>query len=226
MALGGKVGKTVSANEQTEADTILGAERLKALQDACPDGAIQYIRKMVKAALPREGGEELLYVICMTEEGSRRLLNAQYLQIDTSFKRIVGFYEFEVACVDRNANTSELSLHSSGLVFTQPFTLGVTFCRVFLNSQTATAHQTIMHELEDIVFEDTGKRLQWRHLHATSVNETSGMILQVTADQHSGQAKGKRLLRFYPVYEAYLLVRIGPLLPGHRAKAGGKTRPA
>ena len=45
-------------------------------------------------------------IICMTQEGSKRLLGAQYLQSDMAFKRIVGFYEFELAAVDRISNTS------------------------------------------------------------------------------------------------------------------------
>lgn len=42
----------------------------------------------------------------MTQEGSKRLLSAQYLQSDMAFKRVVGFYEFELAAVDRISNTS------------------------------------------------------------------------------------------------------------------------
>ena len=45
-------------------------------------------------------------IICMTQEGSKRLLDTQYLQSDMAFKRIVGFYEFELAAVDRISNTS------------------------------------------------------------------------------------------------------------------------
>ncbi|KAG6820196.1 hypothetical protein H0H92_001964, partial [Tricholoma furcatifolium] len=48
---------------------------------------------------------EVKMVICMTKEGSRRLLGAQYLQSDIGFKRVVSFYEFELACLDREANT-------------------------------------------------------------------------------------------------------------------------
>jgi len=51
-------------------------------------------------------GDEVWIIICMTREGSERLLGAQYLQSDMAFKRIVGFYEFELAAVDRISNTS------------------------------------------------------------------------------------------------------------------------
>ncbi|KAG6874677.1 hypothetical protein C0992_007001 [Termitomyces sp. T32_za158] len=90
---------------------------------------------------------------------------------DIGFKRVVGFYEFELACLDRDANTSMI------------------FCRVFLNRQSAAAHERLFHEIKDIVKIDTGRALQWHHLHGDSVDETEGMILQFAADQHAGQAK-------------------------------------
>jgi hypothetical protein len=46
-------------------------------------------------------------VICMTREGSQRLLHAQYLQSDMAFKHVVGFHEFELATMYRISNTSK-----------------------------------------------------------------------------------------------------------------------
>ena len=69
--------------------------------------------------------------------------------------------------------------------------VGFTFCHVFLNRQNAIAHQLVMQEIEEIVQVDTGQSLRWRHLHAQSIDEIDGMISQITADQHVGQAKGK-----------------------------------
>lgn len=69
--------------------------------------------------------------------------------------------------------------------------LGVIFCRVMVNRQTAIAHQRILEEVEDIVFQDTKKRLRWRHLHAETLHERNGLILQWVGDQHGGQAKGE-----------------------------------
>ncbi|KAJ6491498.1 hypothetical protein DFH09DRAFT_1105027 [Mycena vulgaris] len=100
-------------------------------------------------------------IICMSPEGSRWLLRAQYLQSDIGFKRIVGFLEFELACMDRDTNTS------------------VIFCRIYLNRQMAAAHQHIFQEIEALVRKDTGSNLSWRHLHGRHL-----------ADQHRGQAKG------------------------------------
>lgn len=43
--------------------------------------------------------------------------------------------------------------------------------------------------IEQIVKEDTGETLRWRHLHADNPDEFIG-ILHWGADQHGGQAKG------------------------------------
>lgn len=67
---------------------------------------------------------------------------------------------------------------------------GLIFCRVFLNRQTAVAHQMVFTAIHEIVYQDTGKHLRWRHLHANSIEDFQGMILQWGADQHRGQAKG------------------------------------
>lgn len=64
------------------------------------------------------------------------------------------------------------------------------YCRIYLNRQTAAAHQLVFRKIEEIVLEDTGRPLRWRHLHSTGINEAEG-VLQFTVDQHGGQAKGK-----------------------------------
>ncbi|KAJ7508004.1 hypothetical protein B0H11DRAFT_2218004 [Mycena galericulata] len=117
---------------------------------------------------------KLRIIICMTPEASRRLRSSgQYLQSDIGFKRIVGFKEFEVAGMERDANTS------------------IIFVRIFLNRMSALAHQRVFEEIEAIVLEDTGHHLRWHHLHASSAEDgLDCMILSWTADQHRGQAKG------------------------------------
>ncbi|KAJ6567673.1 hypothetical protein DFH09DRAFT_1314192 [Mycena vulgaris] len=112
-------------------------------------------------------------IICMAREGSERLQkNGAYIQSDIGFKRIVGFDEFEMASMDRDANTS------------------VIFCRVYLTRHTAAAHHHIFKEIQRIVEKDTGVKLLWRHLHASILGDFNGMILHWTADQHCGKAKG------------------------------------
>lgn len=45
--------------------------------------------------------------VCMFPEASRQLLQAQYLQSDIAFKRVVGFEEFELGSMDLASRTSE-----------------------------------------------------------------------------------------------------------------------
>ncbi|KAK7014634.1 hypothetical protein R3P38DRAFT_3205548 [Favolaschia claudopus] len=116
---------------------------------------------------------QLRIIICMSFEASRRLIrHSRYLQSDIAFQRIVDYLEFELACMDCDANTSLI------------------FCRVFLNRQTAVAHQLIFQAIHEIVYADTGHYLRWRHLRATSLDDYDGFVLQWGADQHRGQAKG------------------------------------
>ncbi|KAJ6467458.1 hypothetical protein DFH09DRAFT_1254258 [Mycena vulgaris] len=118
----------------------------------------------------------LRFVVCMGWEGSERLLQCQYVQSDIGFKRVVGFYEFELAGWERDAHTCEFT--------------AVVFCRIFLNRQTAVAHQKIIQAIENIVLEDMGRGLEWRHIHGAQINDYDGKILQWAGDQHAGQAKG------------------------------------
>jgi len=46
-------------------------------------------------------------VVCMSCNGSERLLQAQYLQSNMAFKHVVSFYEFELAAIDQPSNSSE-----------------------------------------------------------------------------------------------------------------------
>jgi hypothetical protein len=116
--------------------------------------------------------DTLRIVICMSKHSSKRLARAQYLESDIGFKRVIGFQEFELACLDRDANTT------------------VIFCRVYLNRQSAFAHHRVFQEIAKIVQQDTGQSLRWRHLHAQSLDDYDGMILHWAVDQHGGQAKG------------------------------------
>ncbi|KAJ6627414.1 hypothetical protein B0H10DRAFT_1779384 [Mycena sp. CBHHK59/15] len=124
---------------------------------------------------PAPKGEKLWIIVCMTPEASRRLVSSgQYLQSDIGFKRLVGFKEFEVASMERDANTS------------------IIFCRIYLNRMTTAAHQRVFEEIEAIVLEDTKTCLKWHHLHVLSPEDSfSNMILSWAGDQHRGQAKGK-----------------------------------
>ena len=96
-----------------------GAIHLKAQQDLHVPHAEHYIRKIVEITDMRAEHDEdeplapgssniLRIVVCMSPEGSKRLLKAQYPSSDISFKRVANFYEFELACIDWESNTSEM----------------------------------------------------------------------------------------------------------------------
>ncbi|KAK6991975.1 hypothetical protein R3P38DRAFT_3226954 [Favolaschia claudopus] len=165
-----------------------GVHRLKQWQDTNLEPDQRYIRKIIEVSdFPLDEfdtdsdnpittgspASTLRIIICMSLAGSERLAKAQYILSDIAFSRIEEVLEFEMAAMDRIANTS------------------VVFLRVYLNRQTAAAHQLIFREIECVVGRDTGRSLQWRHLHATSATDVpQGMVLQWTCDQHGGQAKG------------------------------------
>lgn len=94
----------------------------KAQDDSLPIQS-HYIRRMIhltNVAIYEEDdsvtdgdNSDVYIVICMTSEGSRRLLEAQYIQSDMAFKRVVDYFEFEMATIDRINNTSMSDLSSS-----------------------------------------------------------------------------------------------------------------
>ncbi|KAJ7848159.1 hypothetical protein B0H14DRAFT_2583179 [Mycena olivaceomarginata] len=144
-----------------------GILHLKAQQDAQLPEHQRYIRVILElddhTLTPHEEDEEAPPSI----DKKTRIIS------DIGFKRIVGFDEFEIAAMDRDANTT------------------VVFCRVYVTRHTAAVHQRIFHEINQIVLHDTGRPQLWRHLHGTSTEDFSvGLILHWGADQHRGQAKG------------------------------------
>ncbi|KAF8991724.1 hypothetical protein BDZ89DRAFT_1173203 [Hymenopellis radicata] len=145
----------------------------------------QYIRKIIEVdgkdltvrsddecTQSSDREDNLKIIICMTRDQSRRLLKAQYLQCDISFKRIIGQREFILAGLDRNAN------------------MAITYCRVYMNRETAQAHCRVFLEIDNIVEVDTGSGLQWRHLYALDIKARDGYTLELIGDAHGGQACG------------------------------------
>jgi hypothetical protein len=95
---------------------------LKKKQDESLPVQSHYIRRMIHLTNvpvhdeddPVIDGDssDVYIVICMTNEGSQRLRKAQYIQSDMAFKRVVNYFEFEMATVDRINNTSMFVLSS------------------------------------------------------------------------------------------------------------------
>ncbi|KAK0464267.1 uncharacterized protein EV420DRAFT_1475775 [Desarmillaria tabescens] len=58
-----------------------------------------------------------------------------------------------------------------------------------MNSQSAVAHKFLFNQIRRIVFEDTGKDIQYHHLHSPNLSSHQG-ICHWGIDQDRGQAKG------------------------------------
>ncbi|KAK0473626.1 hypothetical protein IW261DRAFT_1423538 [Armillaria novae-zelandiae] len=111
----------------------------------------------------------------------------------------------------------------------------VVFCHVFLNWETAIAHQHVFSEIEKFVKQDTGQSLRWCHLHASMIDDYNHGILQWTADAHKGQAKGlglhlqtlaQRMPDTYDMHELdRLLCDLTPYDHLHHCISGGTFGP-
>ncbi len=101
----------------------IGLLHLKGEQDSLLEPKDRYLHAMIEIPVtllapdeddvpedqpPALALQPLEIAICMTSKASQRFVQAQYLQSDIGFKRIVGFYEFEIASMDRYSNTSAI----------------------------------------------------------------------------------------------------------------------
>jgi hypothetical protein len=98
-----------------------GVKDLKCKQDQLLSPEDHYIRRIIETPLSTtdldvhegdsgdlEGSKGTLQIIiCMSPDASKRLVKASYLQSDIGFKRVVGFYEFEIGALDRDNNASK-----------------------------------------------------------------------------------------------------------------------
>lgn len=101
--------------------SFLGLALLNKKQDELLNQELHYIRRMIhikdlpthEEDNPATDGDssDVRIVICMTCEGSQHLLSAQYVQSDMAFKRVVGYYEFELASIDHTHNASKVVFH-------------------------------------------------------------------------------------------------------------------
>ncbi|KAH6890216.1 hypothetical protein BKA70DRAFT_1234823 [Coprinopsis sp. MPI-PUGE-AT-0042] len=56
---------------------------------------------------PSASARSIRVVVCMSKQSRKRLLEARFVQCDTSFKRVAEFLEFELGGTDEHAKTSE-----------------------------------------------------------------------------------------------------------------------
>ncbi|KAF5366384.1 hypothetical protein D9758_009754 [Tetrapyrgos nigripes] len=127
-----------------------------------------------KGPVDPELGNVVRIAICMTREGSQRLASTQYLQSDIAFKRVIGYYEFELGALDRASNTY------------------ITFCRVYTTRKSAAVHSRILREIDDVLTTDVGRGLYFRHIHGTRSDDYGDgqFVLHWVVDEDRGQAKG------------------------------------
>ncbi|KAJ7587564.1 hypothetical protein C8J56DRAFT_890486 [Mycena floridula] len=159
---------------------------LKAQQDATTNPSQHYIRVIREYNWPgsiSEDYEELednmevmksrvfKLVLCMFPQRSWDLLDAQFIQSDISHKRIAGFKEFALLGLDRRTQTI------------------LPYCCLLVNSSSAEAHRLVFAAIREQVPQDTGKLLQYQHIHSSSLDDCVG-ILHWVMDQDQGQAKG------------------------------------
>ncbi|KAJ7580745.1 hypothetical protein C8J56DRAFT_1057692 [Mycena floridula] len=163
-----------------------GLMHLKKVEEATLDPSFHYIRCMKEMTWPQtvtgdfeeiEPNMEVTkshvfkLVLCMFPQRSFDLLDAQYVQSDISHKRIAGYKEF--VWIGFNRETQNI----------------MPYCRVFINSSSAEAHKIIFDVIREQVQADTGKLIQYRHIHSESLGVRKG-ILHWAMDQDGAQAKG------------------------------------
>ena len=126
-------------------------------------------------------------MICMSPMMSQQLMHSVRFSIDTSFKRLHGWEEFEIETWDNEhlrckSSTKNMSTCSHFLY------IAVVSARAFITSQSAEAHLILFRKIFEIATQDTKIPVQFLHIHG------SGFEV-IVADGHKGQALGKLVPR-------------------------------
>ncbi|KAF9512727.1 hypothetical protein BS47DRAFT_1393891 [Hydnum rufescens UP504] len=131
----------------------------------------KYIRRLVDYGL---GGTRLM--VSMFPEQSRWLQEASELMVDTSFKRLCGDWkEFTIDGYNSCLQTT------------------IMYVTVMVLKEDAETHRKMLHLIDDIVLEDTGRCLRFAHIHYDddiSQIPNSAYVAKdvIIADSHHGQA--------------------------------------
>lgn len=107
----GLPGELLLAINTTESrsPTLIGAVRLMIEQKMLPHEE-QYVRH-VETHQGKDGEDKFSLVICMLPSMSRQLMHAIRLSIDTSFKRLHGWEEFEIETWDADTKRCKFNIH-------------------------------------------------------------------------------------------------------------------
>ncbi|KZP27764.1 hypothetical protein FIBSPDRAFT_730391 [Athelia psychrophila] len=118
------------------------------------------------------GEKEFSLVVCILMSMSVQLMRAKRLSIDTSFKRLHGWEEFEIETWDADSKQS------------------VVGARAFTTSQTARAHFILLKRIFEIASSDTSLPVRFKHIHGDGFEAW-------IADAHKGQGLGVGLFCEY-----------------------------
>ncbi|KAF8576274.1 hypothetical protein K439DRAFT_1367727 [Ramaria rubella] len=123
----------------------------------------RYVHCVEEHKIPGEG--KIYIVICMFRAMSELLLKTKRPSIDTSFKRLHKWQEFEIEA------------------WFPEYLRSIVVACAFTTSQSAEAHRILFNRIFAIVHEDTGKTVQFRNIHSVGFDT-------FMADRHLGQALG------------------------------------
>ena len=147
----------------------------------------QYLRCVEQHNIP--GNNEFQLVICMTSRMSSLLIQAKRISINTSFKRVRGWQEFEIEGWDNTHQQCKFSF-SCGVFFVGDYmsnlVAAMTLARAFTTLQSADAHVILFRRIFEIAVMDAGTPVQFLHIHGMGIES-------VIADGHRGQALGRFL---------------------------------
>ncbi|KAF8122014.1 hypothetical protein EV363DRAFT_1405257 [Boletus edulis] len=141
-----------------------GAKRLAVEHEELPLDH-RYLRCVELYDLPSDSDGKFQLVVCMSHRMLLLLVQAKRISIDTSFKRVCSWQEFEIEGWD--------NFHQRSMVL----------ARAFTTSQSADAHVFLLRRIFSIAEQDTGVPVTFFHIHGTGIES-------VVADGHHGQALG------------------------------------
>ncbi|KIO26910.1 hypothetical protein M407DRAFT_7585 [Tulasnella calospora MUT 4182] len=140
-----------------------GARLLHEDQAQRLDPEDQYLRCVEEIKITTN--ESIRIAVCMFPAQSRLLSKARWITCDTSYKRVKRSQEFGIEGWDETTHRS------------------ISYCRVFITSESAEAHRILFHKISAIVTQDTGTPLQFLYIHGQGIEV-------ITADEGKGQALG------------------------------------
>ena len=141
----------------------------------------QYVRY---AEVHNVAGEpKFSLVICMLRAMSRHLMQAKRVSIDTSFRQLHDWEEFEIESWESDSKRCKGEVHLFSAMDSHLGSAAVVCSRAFTTSQSAEAHFVLLKRIFEIASQDTGLPVQFKHIHGQGFETW-------IADAHKGQGLG------------------------------------